>query len=67
MFWSDCLIAKVYRILSKMNLEDEYVKDCMVKWANFLGYNIMLDKQENVWSNGLKCTLNYNLKDFFLK
>lgn len=56
---TDHLIAIVYKILLKMNLED-----CMVKWATKFGYNIMLD----IWeSNGLKFTLNYISKEFFYK
>lgn len=61
---TDHLIAIVYKILLKMNLKDEYVKDFMVKWATKFGYNIMGD----IWeSNGLKFTLNYSSKEIFYK
>lgn len=46
-------------MLLKFNLEDEYVKDCMVKWATNFGY-IMLGQWENMWTQGLKFMLNYN-------
>lgn len=29
-------IAKMYKLLFKMNLEDEYVKDHMIKWIKTL-------------------------------
>lgn len=30
------VIAKMYNLLLKMNMEDDYVKDCMIKWAKKL-------------------------------
>lgn len=30
-----------------------------------IGYNFMLDQWEDMWINGVKFSLNYNLKEFF--
>lgn len=49
-----------------MNQENDYVKECMTKWAKN-GYSIMFDQWENMGINGLKFSLNYNLKKFFIK
>lgn len=34
------VIAKMYRFLLEMNIQDEYTKDFMTKWINVFGYNI---------------------------
>jgi len=61
------VIAKTYKLLLQMNQEDELVKECMVKWARNIGYNIKLNQWERMWSKGLKFTLSYNLKENFYK
>lgn len=30
---NELVIANVYKILSQFTVEDEYVKDCMIKWS----------------------------------
>lgn len=37
------LIKKICMYLLEIKTEDETVKDCMVKWAHNLGYNIQLE------------------------
>ena len=61
------IITKMYKMLLQMKLEDEQVKECMVKWARNLGYNIMMSQWEKMWTKPLKFTLNYNLKENFYK
>lgn len=34
------LIAKVYKIWLHLNLENEYVKNCMIQWARNFAYNV---------------------------
>lgn len=34
------LIAEVYKRLLQLNLEIEYVKQCLIQWARRFGYNI---------------------------
>ena len=53
----DHIITKMYKILLQLNQEDEQVKVCMFNWARNFGYNISLEKWENIWTKGLKFTL----------
>ena len=42
------VIAKLYKLLLKYETEDEQVKDCMIKWAQNVGHNILMEEWENM-------------------
>ena len=63
----ELIITKMYKMLLQLNMEDEQVKDCMIKWARNFGYNIMMEQWEKMWRRGLKFILSYNLKENFYK
>lgn len=63
----ECLTAQMYKLLFKLKMKDELVKNCMKGSANNFQYNIPTDKWENMWVKGLEFMLCYNLKGNFYK
>lgn len=48
-------------------MEDEVVKDCMIKWMQNFDYNIDIDKWEWVWKTNIKITISVNFKEQLYK
>lgn len=60
-------ITKFYKILKKIDLEQEVVKHTMVRWAIDIGRTIQLETWEKSWKDTNKFTLCQNLKENYFK
>lgn len=47
-------------------MEDQVVKDCMVKWTQNFGYNIDIDYWAQIWKTNVKITKSVNFKQKFV-
>uniref|UniRef100_A0A8D0KLK4 Reverse transcriptase domain-containing protein n=1 Tax=Salvator merianae TaxID=96440 RepID=A0A8D0KLK4_SALMN len=57
------IVGVLYDFLLKIELEQEQVKDCMIKWAQNFGYNISMDQWEKLWTKDMKSTVCNMLKE----
>lgn len=48
-------------------MEEEQVKNCLIKLGINFADNLQMDKSERMWVNGMKLILYYNLRDNFIK
>uniref|UniRef100_A0A670ICH5 Reverse transcriptase domain-containing protein n=1 Tax=Podarcis muralis TaxID=64176 RepID=A0A670ICH5_PODMU len=61
------LLSRMYNLLLKWNTQDETVKSAMIKWAQDIGYNIMSEDWERLWTTGMKFTACNALKENIMK
>uniref|UniRef100_A0A670K7G8 Reverse transcriptase domain-containing protein n=1 Tax=Podarcis muralis TaxID=64176 RepID=A0A670K7G8_PODMU len=61
------VLSKMYNLLLKWNTQDEMVKSVMIKWAQDIGYNIMFEDWERLWTTGLNFTACNALKENVMK
>lgn len=54
------LIKKMYKWLLELRMEDQVVKECMIKWVQNLGYIIELDQWHKIWNSNIKMTKSTN-------
>ena len=57
----------MYIYLLEYDLEDERVKETMVKWANCFGYSVDLDDWTKMWKESYKMLKPVNLRENILK
>lgn len=57
----------MYTYLLEIKTEDEMVKECMVRWAQNLGYSIDLEDWERVWKINIKITRSVRFKENLYK
>uniref|UniRef100_A0A803T1R0 Reverse transcriptase domain-containing protein n=1 Tax=Anolis carolinensis TaxID=28377 RepID=A0A803T1R0_ANOCA len=60
-------LSKFYSLLLKLHTEDEYIKECMVKWAKNIGRSISIDEWEYLWRVKIKFFRSYSLLENFYK
>uniref|UniRef100_A0A670KAD3 Reverse transcriptase domain-containing protein n=1 Tax=Podarcis muralis TaxID=64176 RepID=A0A670KAD3_PODMU len=61
------VLSRMYNLLLKWNTQDETVKSAMIKWAQDIGYNIMFEDWERLWTTGLNFTACNALKENVMK
>uniref|UniRef100_A0A670K4W9 Reverse transcriptase domain-containing protein n=1 Tax=Podarcis muralis TaxID=64176 RepID=A0A670K4W9_PODMU len=61
------VLSRMYNLLLKWNTQDETVKSAMIKWAQDIGYNIMFEDWERLWTTGMKFTACSALKENIMK
>lgn len=61
------IIAKIYQLLLKIEMEEEQVKECMIIRAKNFCHNKQMDQWKNMQLQELKFTLCYDLKKNFYK
>uniref|UniRef100_A0A670K0T0 Reverse transcriptase domain-containing protein n=1 Tax=Podarcis muralis TaxID=64176 RepID=A0A670K0T0_PODMU len=61
------VLSRMYNLLLKWNTQDETVKSAMIKWAQDIGYNIMFEDWERLWTTGMKFTACTALKENIMK
>uniref|UniRef100_A0A670HP09 Reverse transcriptase domain-containing protein n=1 Tax=Podarcis muralis TaxID=64176 RepID=A0A670HP09_PODMU len=61
------VLSRMYNLLLKWNTQDETVKSAMIKWAQDIGYNIMFEDWERLWTTGIKFTACSALKENIMK
>lgn len=50
----------MYEFLLQIKMQDEVLKDCMVKWTQHLGHNIDIDHWSQIWKVNIKITKSLN-------
>lgn len=60
-------ISKIYQLLLKQELEEESLKNCMIRRAQDLGQNIQLTQWEKNWTRRIKYTKNYVIRENLIK
>ena len=57
----------MYDYLLEIKMQDEMVKECMIRWAQNIGHNIDIDPWLQIWKNNIKLTKLVNFKENIYK
>lgn len=56
-------IARFYKMILCWENEEEIIRSSMIRWAQNVGHNIEYKKWERIWNQGLRYTVNQELKE----
>ena len=60
-------IKKMYDYLFETKMQDQMVKECMIRQAQNIGHNVDIDHWMLIWKNNIKLTKWVNLKENIYK
>ena len=48
------IVKKMYNYMLEIKMQDETVKESMIKWTQNIGHNIDIDQWLKIWQNNIR-------------